>query len=226
MFTAIASTKNLLTSLATTVALSTALLPQQANAFDLTYSVNSSSYDVVGNESASQLITAFNNSTPVYCSEQAISNYTNIGSNALCGSGNSNLAYLTEFSFSLAGTTDIDFRAGMDWGRGGAVLVDGNIENMRTDDIWWAYNWGSSDVIETNLTLSGGSHTLQWIGFENCCNGLSSIQFRAEGSSWQALSDTHFGQYEGTPSAVPVPPALALFPLGLALMGRRFSSAS
>jgi hypothetical protein len=217
------TSKSLFRTWVTTLGLAACLLPLQASAFELTYSVNSSSYDVAGNESASQLITAFDNSTPVYCSNEAISNYTNIGSNALCGSGNSNLAYLTELSFSLADTTDIDFRAGMDWGRGGAVLVDGNMENMRTDDIWWGYNWASSDVIETNLTLSGGTHMLQWIGFENCCNGLSSIQFRVEGGSWQALSEANFSQYEGTPAAVPVPPALALFALGLALMGRRFS---
>lgn len=222
MFSSIAPTKTLFKALATTIGLSAALLPLQVNAFELTYSVNSSSYDVIGTESAAQLNTAFSNSTPVYCSEQAISNYTNIGSNSLCGSGNSNLAYLTEFSFSFADTTNVDFRAGMDWGRGGAVIVDGNVESIRTDDIWWSYNWNNSDVIETNLTLGGGSHMLQWIGFEGCCNGLSSIQFRVEGGNWQALSEANFSSYEGTPSAVPVPPVLALFALGFALMGRRF----
>ncbi len=194
-----------------------------AQAFSIDYSVHSSGYSVSGNETAADLLTAFNTSNPSYCDDISLNSFTNVSSNNLCGGGNSNLAYLIDVNFSLAETKTIDFQAGMDWGRGGGVIEDGNLEYITSDDIWWSYNWGNTDVIETSHVLSGGSHTLRWIGFEGCCNGLSSLRFRVDGGAWEDLSAANFSSYEGTPSSVPVPAPLMLITLGGLWLARRRS---
>lgn len=186
-----------------------ALVSVSAHAFEIDYSVHSSTYQVTGSESASGLISAFDNSAPFICDGVSMSGFTNVSSNSLCGGGSSNLAYRLDVSFTLGDSKDISFRAGMDWGKGGGVIADDNLIYLTTDNIWWSYNWDNSDVFTVNDTFDVGTHTLSWIGFEDCCNGMSSIQFKVGSGEWEDLNATNFSAYEGTPS-VPVPPALAL----------------
>ncbi|MCB1736291.1 MAG: CCXG family PEP-CTERM protein [Gammaproteobacteria bacterium] len=196
-----------------------ALVSVSAQAFEIDYSVHSSTYQVNGSESATGLIAAFDASAPFICDGVSMSGFTNVSSNALCGGGSSNLAYRLDVSFTLGESQDISFRAGMDWGKGGGVIADDNLVYLTTDNIWWSYNWSNSDVFTVEDTFDVGSHTLTWIGFEDCCNGMSSIQFKVGAGEWEDLNATNFSAYEGTPS-VPVPPALALMLPALGLLRR------
>ena len=81
------------------------------------------------------------------------------------------------------------FRYGGDFGRGGALYVnDIALEEQWNDDLWWAFNWAaSSEVLEGSITLTEGYHKLEVIGFEGCCDGGITVQFRKPGGSYQTF---------------------------------------
>lgn len=184
-----------------------------ASAYELTYSSRGSSYQVTGNESATDLLDEFHSSSPIYCDQTAIADFTMINSAVTCGSGNSNLDDLVELTFDLATDADFRFEIGTDWGRGGAVIVNGALNYITTDDIWWGYNWNNGDVIGNDLSLTAGLNTIQWIGFEGCCNGSRSIRFSVDGGAYQALTGDNIAAYEAT--AVPGPSTALLLLLGV-----------
>lgn len=109
------------------------------------------------------------------------------------------------------------FQAGVDWGRGGvAAVVDADTgtvvsQLVRTDDLWWANDWGNPDVFTTSASLAQGtSYRLAWIGFEGCCAGSSTIRFSFEGSPFVPLDATSLAPYDA-PAAIAEPRALALW---------------
>ncbi|MGB0721076.1 MAG: CCXG family PEP-CTERM protein [Gammaproteobacteria bacterium] len=174
-----------------------------AQAFELTYSVRGSTYGVSGTENAADLYTAFDAGGPVYCDEQSLDSFVMVNTGATCGSGNSDLADFISLEVDLAAATVLEFELGTDWGRGGALLVDGAVHTITSDDIWWGYDWNNADVINSVLSLSGGVHTLEWIGFESCCNGARSLRYSADGGQWQDLTAANFSSLEAVSSTVP-----------------------
>jgi hypothetical protein len=64
-----------------------------------------------------------------------------------------------------------DFEFGVDFGLGGAVFVDGKWVTSRTDDLWWAGNWGSADVLKFNVSSKAGLTFIEVYGGEGCCDG-------------------------------------------------------
>gem|GEM_PF-2608463 len=81
------------------------------------------------------------------------------------------------------------FRYGADFGRGGGLYVnDVALEEERNDDLWWAFNWNAaSEVLEGSITLTEGYHKLEAIGFEGCCDGGITIQYRKPGGNYQTF---------------------------------------
>lgn len=94
------------------------------------------------------------------------------------------------FEVTAAQTGVWQFRYGADFGRGGGLYVDDvPLEESWNDDLWWANNWNnSSEVLEGSINLSSGTHSIRILGFEGCCDGGLTAQFRAPGGAWQALS--------------------------------------
>jgi hypothetical protein len=41
----------------------------------------------------------------------------------------------------------------------------------RTDDLWWAGNWGSGDVFKFSFTSVVGVNLVEVYGGEGCCDG-------------------------------------------------------
>lgn len=107
---------------------------------------------------------------------------------------------------TVAASGEYQFQVGADWGRGGiAAVLDGNgaviQELLQTDDIWWANDWNNPDVFTTTLWLdAGSSYTFEWIGFEGCCAGATTIRFSFDGGSFQELNEPNLD-----PFTVPVP---------------------
>ena len=67
---------------------------------------------------------------------QALSLYDNISNNCIFGGTQSNIASRSVFDFGITAAGSWDFRIGVDFGLGGAVLLDGVPLTYRTTDMW------------------------------------------------------------------------------------------
>lgn len=82
------------------------------------------------------------------------------------------------------------FRLGPDLGRGGAIFIDGIKAADRAGGVWWAYSWSSPDVMYVeNKNISAGEHHIEVIGFEDCCGGYMTLQYKTGDSDWQDVSE-------------------------------------
>jgi len=107
-----------------------------------------------------------------------------------CGGPNRNLAYKFSVSFFAPGGYRYRFRLGNDFGLGGGAMLNGRpIVNAAGRRLWWGRNWRSGHVLYTPwLRLRRGRHRLTWIGFENCCDGPASMQYRIWGRRWTTVT--------------------------------------
>ena len=125
-----------------------------------------------------------------------VTDFTSINNRNLFSppSNNSNIAFLSNhhFEVSAAEAGTWEFRFGGDYGYGGGMYVDDTvIEEAWNDDLWWGNNWSNtSETLEGSIVLSEGWHALQLIGFEGCCDGGTSVQYRSPSAptTWRAWS--------------------------------------
>lgn len=82
------------------------------------------------------------------------------------------------------------FRLGPDYGRSGALFIDGVKVADATYDLWWSYDYNNTGqmLIVNNMVLGAGEHTVETIGFVGCCAGGMSMQFRIGGDDWQDVT--------------------------------------
>ncbi len=142
---------------------------------------------------------------------QTLSTFDNISNHGLFGSSN-NIAFEYNITFNVAATEagNWGFRAGVDFGRGGAVFLDGNALGFKSNDMWWNGSYGvASQYFGYNNVLSAGNHTLSIYGLEGCCDGGQQAQFRIGTGAFTSFSnaDQH--------NPIPEPTTLALLGLGL-----------
>jgi len=145
--------------------------------------------------------------------------FENVNNHALFGATMS-LAYHFTVDFDVTAQTAgrWDFRAGVDFGWGGMMLLDDTELDLRTDDLWWAGAWGG-DVLTGGLTLAPGRHTLHLYGLEPCCDGFFTTQFSIDNGAYATFADN-----DGLLPAVPEPSTAQMLAAGaglLAVYGRR-----
>ena len=139
-----------------------------------------------------------------------------VGSKYNCGGkARANTGTLFLISGYNSGASQLQF--GTDWGRGGysALNTPGSSDIQKyADDIWWGRNWNNRDVLSFNFS-GDGAFSLILLGFEACCNGVTSARARDLGvdgivqeAAWQSLAVNA--------AAVPTPPVAWLFGAGLA----------
>jgi hypothetical protein len=134
----------------------------------------------------------------------------------------SNYAFEATIDFGVteaqAGTWN--FRAGVDFGYGGALFVDGVALGYNTHDMWWANSYTKANgALQGSINLAAGNHVLKIHGLEACCDGNQQAQFKAA----NAAAFTTFASND-TLNAVPEPVGIATFGLGagaMALIRRR-----
>ena len=128
-----------------------------------------------------------------------------------------NYAFESTITFDVTSSTTYDFRAGVDFGGGGAMFLDGVAIAFNNNDMWW--NYGYTDATQflanaTGIDLSVGVHTLNLYGFEGCCSGNSQVQFSVDGGQ----NYTSFSNTDGLP-AIPEAQNFAMLLAGLGLIG-------
>lgn len=119
-----------------------------------------------------------------------ITNFTGITKRATFGAGDNFAAYSESYFQVGPGEAGAwSFRYGADFGRGGALYVDDvALEEDWNNDLWWNNSWSNPDVLQGSITLSEGYHKLEVIGFEGCCDGGITVQFRKPGGNWTTFT--------------------------------------
>ncbi|GJI94397.1 hypothetical protein RugamoR57_11150 [Duganella caerulea] len=143
-----------------------------------------------------------------------LSSYDNVSNNAVFGTGNSDIAFKSTIDFGLSAAGTYSFRAGVDFGRGGAVFLDGQAVAVNSNDMWWNFNYNTPNgaFLIGSQALSAGNHTLTIYGLEGCCDGGQQVQYAAGNGNFQSFS-------ANTLAPVPEPETYAMLLGGLALVG-------
>ena len=149
-----------------------------------------------------------------YC-DAALSSFSNISNQVVCHGGNRNVAFHFQTLFGVAANQSgtWGFRAGVDFGRGGAMFLDGVLLDWDSSDLWWAGNFNASSEIlaASGVNLNAGNHVLDIYGLEGCCDGTQAAQFQIGTQQW-----TTFSVGDRQDSRVPLPATLALLGIGAA----------
>ena len=130
--------------------------------------------------------------------------------------GLSNSAFETTITFDVTSPTTYDFRAGVDFGGGGTMILDGTTALATNgNNMWWNNSYSdTTQFLAGTANLSVGVHTLTLYGFEDCCSGNMQVQFSTD----KGNSFTSFASNDGLP-AVPEAQNVAMLLAGLGLVG-------
>jgi hypothetical protein len=147
----------------------------------------------------------------------ALTSYDIVSNQSLFGAGATNIAFKSTINFGLAADGNYAFRAGVDFGNGGAVFLDGQAVALNTSDMWWAHDYvNTNSVFMVNgQQLTAGNHTLTIYGLEGCCDGGQQVQYSANGAAFQSFSANTLNSV----AAVPEPETYGMLLGGLAVVG-------
>lgn len=146
--------------------------------------------------------------------------FDNVSNHGLFGDTTQDIAFrfTINFGVSAAQAGIWDFRAGVDFGRGGAMFLDGVALGFNSSDMWWDGSYGNSNQylgFASTAPLAAGNHVLNIYGLEGCCDGGEQVQYRLPGSdNFNTFGATTLGSIDSL-SAVPEPATYALFGIGL-----------
>jgi hypothetical protein len=124
--------------------------------------------------------------------------YTNVNNVGLFAppSRNDDFGWFAEVFFEVmpAEAGVWEFRYGADFGRGGGLYVDDvALEEDWNTDLWWNFNWNNpNEILQGSIKLSAGTHSFRILGFEGCCDGGLTAQFRRPGGgAWLDMALTN-----------------------------------
>jgi len=147
----------------------------------------------------------------------SVASYDNLIAQDILPTGVSSFAFKSTINFgvSAAAAGSWDIRAGVDFGKGGAIFVDGVSQDFRSADMWWNYSYNDpNQFFSLKLNLTEGKHVITLYGLEDCCSGGQQTQFK-----YGSRDFTSFSASDGLVAAVPEPESYAMFLAGLGLLG-------
>jgi hypothetical protein len=149
--------------------------------------------------------------------------FTLLSNQLVCGGPASNIAYgfFVDFDVTAAQGADFSVRLAPDFGRGGALFLDGALLAVNSGDMWWGGSYGNpSQVFQAvGLALNAGHHQLALYGLEGCCDGWAEGQYRV-GSSGDWTTFARGDTLQAVAAAgVPEPASLVLVLGALSAMG-------
>ncbi|WP_432379773.1 CCXG family PEP-CTERM protein [Duganella sp. P38] len=146
-----------------------------------------------------------------------LNNYDIVSNQSLFGAGANHIAFKSTINFGLDAAGSYAFRAGVDFGNGGAVFLDGQAVAFKSSDMWWAHSYNNTNSVFSvgSQALAAGNHTLTIYGLEGCCDGGQQVQFSANGAAFQSFSADTLR----LAAAVPEPETYAMMLGGLGLVG-------
>ncbi len=146
-----------------------------------------------------------------------VSSFDNV-STASLGLATRNYAFaaIVDFGVTASQAGLWSFRTGVDFGKGGALFIDGVGYDSESGDMWWnkSYN-ASTENLSASLNLAAGNHTLAIYGLEDCCSGAQQAQFKYGSTAFTSFSST---DGLNPVSAVPEPESYAMLLTSLGLM--------
>ncbi len=148
---------------------------------------------------------------------KTVATYDNISNLSLFGGSPVNLAFKStvDFGVSAANAGLWTIRSGVDFGKGGAIFVDGVAYGFNSSDMYWAGSYNiPGQYFNIALNLAAGNHTLNIYGLEGCCDGFQQAQFKAGSSA----SFTTFSNTDSLVSPVPEPGIYAMLLIGMCLL--------
>lgn len=127
-----------------------------------------------------------------------INSYTNVNNVGLFSppARNGDFGWFAEvfFEVSPAQAGVWQFRYGADFGRGGGLYVDDiALDEKWNTDLWWNFNWNNTtQILQGSINLAPGTHSFRILGFEGCCDGGLTAEFRRPGSAtWLAMAQSN-----------------------------------
>jgi hypothetical protein len=177
--------------------------PAPLASLKLTWQSWQSEYQVGDDVTVHKLKSQIQESGPGYCTKQ-LDSLESVGNQHVCGGSNSNIGQSITIEWHQDCEEFGQFRMGVDWGLGGGIIIDHALVAHAVSNPpgnWWAGNWEADGVLTTPEHLFfRGWHKVQFIGFEGCCDGTESIQFRGHNGDWRAVdSSFRLGTCEPAP---------------------------
>jgi hypothetical protein len=147
---------------------------------------------------------------------KVLTNYDIVSNQSLFGASATNIAFKSTINFGLSSAGTYSFRAGVDFGNGGAVYLDGQAVDLKSTDMWWAHDYVNTNSVFTvnSQALAAGNHTLTIYGLEGCCDGGQQVQYSANGAAFHSFNASTLQV-----AAVPEPETYAMLLGGLAMVG-------
>jgi len=115
----------------------------------------------------------------------------NVNNTLVFGGANNLLATHYRIVIDVPMEGPLDIRVGTDMGRGGVLLLNGDVLQFRNTDMYVGPNpnWlDPNQFLAGNVTVGEGRHVIEVYGFENCCDGPGRAEFSYMGSAYVSFA--------------------------------------
>jgi len=125
-----------------------------------------------------------------YCTKR-ISHITNVNNRSVCSGLNKNIGFQYTIVFPVIKTSTYSFDIGMDFEKGGMVVLDNSVVRKTTTKL------KNSKDLDFTKTLTRGIHVLKIYG-GGCCDDKNSCKFKVDDGSWKYVTLKNLSRHNMT----------------------------